>query len=163
MTKLRPGIRCFHKTKDFAGTVVRVEKDFLIVEDEFGFTERFPLSDCLADEQNLMQHVGVYTPWQKGDKRLPSQKSKTEILDLHIEKLNPRMAHASAHDILTYQLKQSRHFIRLMKQRKTKRFKIITGMGSGKLHREVMRLLRQEGFQDFRDENYGGGAIVING
>ncbi|NPA46493.1 MAG: Smr/MutS family protein [Chlorobi bacterium] len=159
--RLRPGIRCFHRRKDFSGIVRRVEGDSVWVEDEFGFTERFDAADCLADEMDLTRRVGAYVPWQKGDKQKPKAAKRSPELDLHIEKLNPHMRNAPAHEILTYQLREARRFIRLMKRQNRRPFKIITGEGSGKLRREVIRLLREEGFRDFRDDRYGGGALTV--
>jgi hypothetical protein len=160
--KWTPGRLCFHKTQDFKGIIRRSDARYVWVEDEAGFLEKFPKDQCVPDTWDLTGGVGAYTPVQKGDMKRKPAGNKSLVLDLHAEKL-PAARGASPAQILPIQLAETQKFLERMRRQKPARFKIITGVGSGKLKREVERLLRRYGFDRYREEHFDGGAWIVEG
>jgi dsDNA-specific endonuclease/ATPase MutS2 len=144
-----------------AGTFVfvGVKNSRALIEDEFGFEREIEFR-YLVKRRN----VAVEVPVVKSDD-VPTGKIKKEAkhelpeIDLHIENLLKSAVGMSAHDKFTFQISTFKRFVNeMLRQRKTK-FRVIHGIGEGKLKSELRLLLQnKKGFQ-MHDDNVVNGKI----
>ena len=83
------------------------------------------------------------------------------VIDLHIEKLNPQLEHAHPQMILDHQLEMCKAFVENSIGEKRNVVTIIHGRGRGALRDQVLHMLKDYGAVRFAIEvNYGGAHEV---
>ena len=119
-----------------------------------------PLKDIELIEEDEQEYI---PPVNLDEEKLVDNKfrSFSDILDLHIEKLNPEMKNEIPQLILNYQLKIAKEYILEAIRRKRLSVTIIHGKGTGALKMEIDQLLKD--FQEiyFTKSVNEGGAIEI--
>jgi len=137
--------------------VIAIRDGKLVVKDDEDFVEVYAM-----DELVPLGPLDIRTkePKDGPNPREPKNKPDIPVLDLHAEKL-PACRRLPADMILACQLDELRLFLQQMKRDKIPRFRIIHGIGSGVLRVEVIRMLRVQGFKNFRDETLDGGSLLV--
>lgn len=88
-------------------------------------------------------------------------KALSNVIDLHLEVLNPSMINARPERIIDYQVKSAQDFIEISIKQNTKKVEIIHGKGEGVLKSEVLHLLSLYDEVNFIfDKNRGGSSEV---
>ncbi len=149
------GDRCSPVDGDWTGRVIAIRPDTLVVKDEDGFIDEYAM-----DELVPLGPLDIRKPVGKPSPPKPKGKQNMPVLDLHAEKL-PACRKMPADMILECQLEELRLFLGRMKRDKVPRFGIIHGKGKGVLRGEVIRMLKAQGFKNFRDESIDGGSLLV--
>ncbi len=142
------------KTGKFEGEVngnakVKIDKKTLLV----------PLQDI-----ELVDIETEYSPpIEFNDKTSIHNNIKTfsDILDLHIDKLNPKMKNEIPQMIINYQIKIAREYIKEAIVRKRNSVTLIHGKGTGALKMEINHLLDSISEVYFTKSVNDGGAVEI--
>lgn len=82
-------------------------------------------------------------------------------LDLHIEKLNPRLQHQTVEQIVHYQISKCEAFIRYAIDRRWAKILIIHGKGTGVLKQEVEHIVKGFVEVSYSLEKNNGGALEV--
>ena len=106
--------------------------------------------ELYAEPDQLIEHVELLPLEDEKRDKLPV----SNVIDLHIERLNPTLTNEAPQIILNHQLTRCKDFIRSAIQSRLNTISIIHGRGTGQLKLEVNFLLSQ--FEEF---NY---AIPVN-
>jgi len=119
-----------------------------------------PLKDIELVEEDDQKY---FPPVDSNNKKFVENKFKSfsDVLDLHIEKLNPEMKNEIPQMIINYQLKIAKEYILEAIRRKRLSVTIIHGKGTGALKMEIHQLLK--GFSEiyFTKSVNKDGAIEI--
>ena len=99
---------------------------------------------------------------EKKDKKYKPIDKFGDIIDLHINKLNPEMEHANPIHIIEYQIRQCRAFVESCIRKLRMEAIIIHGIGTGQLKHDVLHLLGDYKEVKFVDEINQGGAQKIS-
>lgn len=126
-----------------------------------GKTELIPFTqvtrlDETEDETGV--DLDEFTAHQTGEF---SGVSLKDIIDLHIEVLNPKLVHAEPVQILAHQRNRLRSYLDAVIDKKMGRVTIIHGKGDGVLRSEVLHIL--SGIPEVRNTEHEehGGAVVV--
>lgn len=139
--------------------VIRVEGTFLLLEDEHGFERKVSLEFVVRRVQ-----INVHKVPNKDQSNLNTSKKsvKNEVIpsiDLHHHELNLDERFLSKHEILTAQLNAFRHFCSQMIQTKKKRFRVVHGIGEGKLKMELRTLVQGKDGLSMHDDQVTRGKV----
>ena len=104
-----------------------------------------------------------FPDWVFANENIQEKKTMAieNTIDLHIEKLQPAMIHASPSVILPYQVKQCKIFIEKNIHLKKSHVFVICGKGEGILKHEIIHLLKHEFNVRFIFEKNEGGMLEI--
>lgn len=167
------------------GKVVALQGDFVIVEDEFGFENKYPYKELVPDaryedyqlgsaatDQYIKEEIKANS-YAKIDASIAkstnhldeyAQQGRTWQIDLHIEQLIDSHRGMNNSEILLIQVNRLRHFIYEAIERKVRRLIIIHGKGEGVLRHEVRDTLNGYENMEYFDASYqefGGGATEV--
>ena len=139
--------------------VIRAEGTFLWLEDEHGFERKVSLEFVVRRKQINVQKVP-----NKDNSTLHSTKKalKNELIpsiDLHHHELNLDERFLSKHEILTAQLNAFKYFCNQMIQTKKKRFRVVHGIGEGKLKMELRTLVQGKDGLSMHDDQVTRGKV----
>jgi len=116
------------------------------------------LSD-LSDALEIIEEKEIEIEFD--EKSRTSWVENQEIIDLHIENLNPELKNTAPQLILIHQLKKCRRFIESAIESNNKQFLIIHGVGAGVLKSEVLHLLKDFDEVQFTFPKHNGGATEV--
>jgi uncharacterized protein YcbK (DUF882 family) len=132
----------------------------VIIEDEFGFERlietRFIVKRKVIAVEEIQQKDMINAHDQSNRKR------KTDALpeiDLHLENLVLNDLHMSAHEKFSLQIDQFKAFTNKMIQNKTTKFRVIHGIGEGKLKSEIRSLIESRVGFTMHDDNIVNGKV----
>ena len=153
----KTGDRCAPVDGSWAGTVIDLRPGKLIVKDDDGFVDAYPMEDMVP-----LGPLDVNKPVSKDveQKAKPKQKGDIPTLDLHAERL-PGCRKLPVDMILACQLDELNLFLHRMKHIRSRRLGIVHGKGKGVLRANVISVLRKNGFRHFSDETLDGGSLLV--
>jgi hypothetical protein len=134
------------------------------IEDEFGFERIIELRSVVKRRAINSDRVQQKDQFINNQLKVNPKVSSLPEIDLHIESLIPIDSQMSAHEKFTLQINQFKRFTNQMIQRKVTRFRVIHGIGEGKLKSEIRSLLQNRaGFtmHDYQIANGKVGASII--
>lgn len=139
--------------------VLRAEGAFLCLEDEHGFERKVSLEFVVRRKQMNVQKVP-----NKDQSNINSSKksNKNEVIpsiDLHHHELNLDERFLSKHEILIAQLDSFKQFCNRMIQLKAKRFRVVHGIGEGKLKMELRTLVQGKEGLSMHDDQVTRGKV----
>lgn len=139
-------------------TFISLSNGRAIIEDEHGFQRQIEVAFLVKRRKIEV----VKTSLKDNDSKLLQDKGGNNQLpeiDLHIENLLERDSEFSSHDKFVFQINAFKHFANeMLRQRKT-RFRVIHGIGEGKLKSEIRTLIQGKmGFQ-MHDDNIVNGKV----
>ncbi len=149
---------------DLKGQVIRIHKNRITILDEFGFEQSFNSNELIQDEAIEINTV-VITKEEKTKK--PAKKkveNQVKEINIHFEALVDFTKDFTPFEMLQIQLQKVKDEMALAKVQKTKKLIFIHGHGSGKLKKEMMKVLgRYEKIKiyDASFQKYNGGATVV--
>jgi hypothetical protein len=154
------GEKVILKKSGRAGVIAEVRKDGKIkvkVDEKFILTHASNISVQNEEEFTFPDWV-----FEQNQSSVPFVVKNTEdIIDLHIEILEPSMANQNAVNILRFQLGKCRVFLGQKIQQKRSIAYIICGKGEGVLREEVKNLAKNEFGARFIIEKNDGGMLEI--
>lgn len=139
--------------------VIRAEGTFLWLEDEHGFERKVAVEFVVRRKQ-----INVEKVTNKDNATVHSSKKalKNELIpsiDLHHHELNLDERFLSKHDILMAQTDAFKRFCNQMIQTKVKRFRVVHGIGEGKLKMELRTLVQGKDGLSMHDDQVTRGKV----
>jgi hypothetical protein len=139
--------------------VIRAEGTFLWLEDEHGFDRKVAVEFVVRRKQ-----INVEKVTNKDNATVHSSKKalKNELIpsiDLHHHELNLDERFLSKHDILMAQTDAFKRFCNQMIQTKVKRFRVVHGIGEGKLKMELRTLVQGKDGLSMHDDQVTRGKV----
>ncbi len=150
---------------DHKGKVIRVQKNLVTILNEFGFEESFFAHELLPDLFLEIGKVIIQEPAVSPKKSGVKPLSEPKEVDLHIGQLIDSFAHLSNYEMLQIQLDKVRQELDLARAEKRSRLIFIHGHGTGKLKKELLKLLSQYTKIEVYDASfrkYNGGATEVS-
>lgn len=129
------------------------------IEDEFGF-EQWVASKFVVKRRSIS--VNTIQKKDSVDPKSTKNETKTNVIpeiDLHIENLISTDSQMSSHDKLIFQLDQFKRFTNQMIQRKVTKFRVIHGIGEGKLKSEIRFLIQSRNGFIIHDDTISNGKV----
>lgn len=139
--------------------VIRAEGTFLWLEDEHGFDRKVAVEFVVRRKQ-----INVEKVTNKDNSTVHSSRKalKNELIpsiDLHHHELNLDERFLSKHDILMAQTDAFKRFCNQMIQTKVKRFRVVHGIGEGKLKMELRTLVQGKDGLSMHDDQVTRGKV----
>jgi dsDNA-specific endonuclease/ATPase MutS2 len=147
------------------GKVIKVQKNLVTILNEFGFEESFFAHELLPDLSLEIGKVIIQEPASLPKKSGVKPLSEPKEVDLHIGQLVDSFAHLSNYEMLQIQLDKVRVEMDLARAEKRSRLIFIHGHGTGKLKKELLKLLSQYTKIEVYDASYrkyNGGATEVS-
>lgn len=139
--------------------VLRAEDTFLWLEDEHGFERKVSVQLVVRRKPIQVEKV----PQKDLEKPVKSTLSTTvesiPSIDLHHHELQLDERFLSKHDILTAQIAAFKHFYNQMIQLKMKRFRVVHGIGEGRLKSELRILVQGKVGVVMHDDQVSRGKV----
>ncbi len=139
--------------------VIRAEGAFLCLEDEHGFERKVSLEFVVRRVQMTVNKVPNK---DQSNINLSKKSIKNEVIpsiDLHHHELNLDERFLSKHEILIAQLSAFKYFCNQMIQTKKKRFRVVHGIGEGKLKMELRTLVLGKDGLSMHDDQVTRGKV----
>ncbi len=160
------GDRVEVKDDDIKGIVSRVDGNCITFVDEHGFEWKYSVDELVITPDLDIENLNTFSLIHKEDVSKAKRKNKIfsnkneKVLDLHAEKIPPRYFYHRS--VLEGQIKYLRDQLKKMKTGQIGKWIIIHGEGSGKLKKEVLKILRSEGYEVYEASyrHYGKGATI---
>ena len=129
------------------------------IEDEYGF-ERVIETKFLVKRRT----ISVELIEKKDNDKLKSSKNEAKSnsipeIDLHIENLVANESQMSAHEKFTLQIENFKKFTNRMIEKRVARFRVIHGIGEGKLKSEIRLLVNSRVGITMHDDNFVNGKV----
>lgn len=145
--------------------VAVIEHNHLVLEDENGFTYRYPHALVAARQHISSEHlpikdvqtfqkVGLPKNQRPGNPQLPT-------IDLHAENLNLPIG-MGVHDILLAQLSAFKNFCNAQHRSRKTKFLVIHGAGEGRLKEEIRGLVNSRSGIQMHDAQWSNGAVGVS-
>lgn len=136
------------------GKIISVAKDFVLIEDEFGFEHSIEISKIIPREKNLYEKSEVLIK-DKSEKKISKKNSdNNRTLDLHFEKLVKNPAEYCAWERLEIQKETLIENLDYCKKNYIKKLNIIHGIGDGVLQNLVYDYLRGYSGIEFEEDDF---------
>lgn len=139
--------------------VLRAEGTFLWLEDEHGFDRKVAVEFVVRRKQINVQKVSNKDNSAVHSAKKAVKNERIPSIDLHHHELNLDERFLSKHEILTAQLDSFKQFCNRMIQLKTKRFRVVHGIGEGKLKMELRTLVQGKDGLSMHDDQVTRGKV----
>jgi hypothetical protein len=140
-------------------TVKEIFINKLTLEDEFGFEQtietRFVVKRRQIEVDRIQEKEETKNQHLKVVQKFPS----IPQIDLHIENLLSMDSAMSAHAKFSFQIEQFKFFTNQMIQKKVNKFRVIHGMGEGKLKSEIRSLIQNRNGFTMHDDQIANGRV----
>ena len=140
-------------------TIKEILSGSVKIEDEFGFEQLIETKFVVKRRM-----ISVHQIQLKDTNSGLSAKNETKTdslpeIDLHIENLVSTDSQMSAHEKFILQVEQFKRFTNRMIQRKVTKFRVIHGVGEGKLKLELRMLIQSRVGFTIHDDNIANGKV----
>ena len=139
--------------------VIRAEGTFLCLEDEHGFERKVSLEFVVRRVQMNVLKVPNKDESNSNFTKKASKNAVIPSIDLHHHELNLDERFLSKHEILTSQLIAFKYFCNQMILAKTRRFRVVHGIGEGKLKLELRTLVQGKEGLSMHDDQVSRGKV----
>jgi hypothetical protein len=139
--------------------VLRAEGAFLFLEDEHGFERKVALEFVVRRQKIQVNKVVVKDVNETINTNKAVKNQEIPSIDLHHHELNLDDQMLSKHDILTAQLNAFKRFSNQMIQLKVKRFRVVHGIGEGRLKLELRTLVQGKDGMSMHDDQVSRGKV----
>ncbi|MFM6935007.1 MAG: hypothetical protein ACKOXP_06155 [Flavobacteriales bacterium] len=139
--------------------VLRAEGTFLFLEDEHGFERKVSLEFIVRRKQITVDKVPAKDRVSSPSTRKSMKNEPIPSVDLHHHELNLDERNLSKHDILEAQITAFKRFSNQMIQLKTKRFRVVHGIGEGRLKSELRILIQGKDGLSMHDDQVTRGKV----
>jgi hypothetical protein len=139
-----------------------IEKDYLLLEDENGFSYRYLKLEVVARQQINIEKISTKDLQAKittASKKVDASKDRIlPLIDLHAEELSIP-SHLPAHDVFLAQISAFKNFCNGQAQLRNPKFIVIHGAGEGKLKQEIRQICNGAGGISMHDAQWSNGAV----
>ena len=139
--------------------VLRAEDAFLFLEDEHGFERKIAVEFVVRRKQIQVHKVPMKDHVVSNISKKSSRTEQIPCIDLHHHELNLDERFLSKHDILVAQTDAFKRFCNQMIQTKVKRFRVVHGIGEGRLKTELRVLVQGKDGLSMHDDQVTRGKV----
>jgi hypothetical protein len=139
--------------------VLRAEGLFLYLEDEHGFERKVSVEFVVRRKQIQVNKVPFKDDVSATSSKKSNKNEEIPSIDLHHHELNLDERFLSKHDILTAQTDAFKRFCNQMIQTKVKRFRVVHGIGEGRLKTELRVLVQVQAGLSMHDDQVTRGKV----
>lgn len=139
--------------------VLRAEDSFLWLEDEHGFERKVAAQFVVRRKQIQVEKVPQKDVQTRVKATLNATGESIPCIDLHHHELQLDERFLSKHEILTAQITAFKHFYNQMIQLKMKRFRVVHGIGEGRLKSELRILVQGKMGVTMHDDQVSRGKV----
>jgi hypothetical protein len=139
--------------------VLRAEGLFLYLEDEHGFERKVSVEFVVRRKQIEVNKVPFKDDVSATSSKKSNKNEEIPSIDLHHHELNLDERFLSKHDILTAQTDAFKRFCNQMIQTKVKRFRVVHGIGEGRLKTEIRVLVQGQSGLSMHDDQVTRGKV----
>jgi len=139
--------------------VQRAEGTFLWLEDEHGFDRKVLVEFVVRRKQIHVNKVPIKDDLSANSSRKSNKNEEIPSIDLHHHELNLDERFLGKHDILVAQIDAFKRFCNQMIQLKTKRFRVVHGIGEGRLKTELRTLILGKDGLSMHDDQVSRGKV----
>jgi hypothetical protein len=139
--------------------VLRAEGLFLYLEDEHGFERKVSVDFVVRRKQIQVNKVPFKDDVPATSSKKSNKNEEIPSIDLHHHELNLDERFLSKHDILTAQTDAFKRFCNQMIQTKVKRFRVVHGIGEGRLKTELRVLVQGQAGLSMHDDQVTRGKV----
>jgi hypothetical protein len=139
--------------------VLRAEGLFLYLEDEHGFERKVSVEFVVRRKQIQVNKVPFKDDVSATSSKKSNKNEEIPSIDLHHHELNLDERFLSKHDILTAQTDAFKRFCNQMIQTKVKRFRVVHGIGEGRLKTEIRVLVQGQSGLSMHDDQVTRGKV----
>ena len=136
------------------GTIISVGKDFVLIEDQFGFEHSIEISKIISRESSLYEKSTVSIKDKLEKKASKKNSDNSRSIDLHFEKLVKNPAGYSAWERLEIQKETLISNLDYCKKNYIKKLNIIHGIGDGVLQSLVYDYLSGYSGIQYEEDNF---------
>ncbi len=139
-----------------------VENEYLVLEDDIGFSYRYLKQDVVSRQQIIIDQItskDVQAKIISGSKKVEVSKERNlPFIDLHSEELSIP-SHLSAHNVFMTQINAFKNFCNAQAQRRNAKFIVIHGAGEGRLKQEIRQICNGKEGMSVHDAQWSNGAV----
>jgi hypothetical protein len=139
--------------------VQRAEGTFLWLEDEHGFDRKVSVEFVVRRKQIHVNKVPIKDDLSANSSRKSNKNEEIPSIDLHHHELNLDERFLGKHGILVAQIDAFKRFCNQMIQLKTKRFRVVHGIGEGRLKTELRALVQGQAGLSMHDDQVSRGKV----
>jgi hypothetical protein len=139
--------------------VQRAEGTFLWLEDEHGFDRKVSVEFVVRRKQIHVNKVPIKDDLSANSPRKSNKNEEIPSVDLHHHELNLDERFLGKHGILVAQIDAFKRFCNQMIQLKTKRFRVVHGIGEGRLKTELRALVQGQAGLSMHDDQVSRGKV----
>ena len=139
--------------------VLRAEGTFLWLMDEHGFDRKVSIEFVVRRLQIPVQKVPNKDHLAMNSSKKSIKNEEIPSIDLHHHELNLDERFLSKHDILVAQTDAFKRFCNQMIQTKVKRFRVVHGIGEGRLKTELRVLVQGKDGLSMHDDQVTRGKV----
>lgn len=139
--------------------VLRAEGTFLFLEDEHGFERKVSVEFVVRRKQIQVNKVPIKDGLSSARSRKSTKNEEIPSIDLHHHELNLDERNLGKHDILVAQIDAFKRFSNQMIQTKIKRFRVVHGIGEGRLKTELRVLVQGKDGLSMHDDQVTRGKV----
>jgi len=139
--------------------VLRAEGTFLFLEDEHGFERKVSVEFVVRRKQIQVNKVPIKDGLSSATSNKSNKNEEMPFIDLHHHELNLDERHLGKHDILVAQINAFKRFSNQMIQTKVKRFRVVHGIGEGRLKTELRILVQGQAGLSMHDDQVTRGKV----
>lgn len=146
------------------GTVIRIHKNRITIENDFGFEETYNVFELIPDKNMEVGRVVIKNEEIQKKTEKTKETDLAREIDLHIGQLVDSYVNMTNYEMLQIQLDKAKTEMDQAIMQRRKKLVFIHGHGSGKLKSELMKLLKKyEGIEiyDASFQKFNGGATAV--
>lgn len=161
-----------------SGVVVELEKDYVLIEDDDGFSRKYEAGELVLQQsgsayriESGIEEKDLVSADNRATKIIKTPEFDRSEIDLHIESLRDCHHGLSNHEIVQAQMNACRSFIKESIEVQRKKVVLIHGKGEGvlksEIHRYLNKLAKEQGISliyhdaSFREYGIGGATEVV--
>lgn len=145
--------------KDLKGVVTAIQGNSIEIEDEHGFTYRFPKNQLVIQNHNIYQQVPVEAKKETFRKTSKKHQQAEFRLDLHFEKLVKNPKEYESWERIFIQKEKLMEAVEYCKANFIKKLVVVHGIGDGVLQNIVYETLHGISEIEFDDNPYFKNSI----
>ncbi|AKH95689.1 smr protein/muts2 [Elizabethkingia anophelis FMS-007] len=136
------------------GKIIKINKNLITIEDEYGFEHTYPAAEIVPAEADLYNSQPVIV--KPEPKKNISKKNKIPalVLDLHFDQLVSNPSDYDSWERLFIQKQRLQETISFCRKNHIKKLDVIHGIGDGVLQSMVLEVLRGETGLEYEDGTF---------
>lgn len=136
------------------GKIISMEKNFVKIEDEFGFEQEIEISKIILQNPEIYKYSKITIKKEIEKNRSKKKGENNRTLDLHFDKLSKDAGNISSWERLEIQKEKLLEQLDYCRKNYIKKLNVIHGIGDGVLQEMVYDILRGQIGIEFEENDF---------